>query len=51
MYRSANCSCNMPNRNAYSNYGYRANTTSKNNATGYYDERGFWIPFVVGGNI
>jgi len=51
MYRSNECRCNMPNTN-YSNYTYKNNRAQQqNNSAGYYDERGFWIPFVVGGNI
>lgn len=49
MYRSNECRCNMPNTN-YSNYTYKNNRAQQqNNSAGYYDERGFWIPFVVGG--
>ncbi len=43
MYRTTNYS--IPNNG---NYTYRTSSNNSSNA-GYYDERGFWIPFVVGG--
>ena len=45
MYRSS-YNMNMPS-SIYR--GSATTTTSANTAGGYYDERGFWIPFVVGG--
>lgn len=38
---------------SYQNPNISTNTTmyssNNNNVGGYYDERGFWVPFVVGG--
>lgn len=45
MYRCNNY--NVPSNTSYSQYSYRNSGSSS--ANGYYDERGFWIPFVVGG--
>ncbi len=42
MYRTSYSS--IPNNTTI----YRSNNTTTNSG-GYYDERGFWIPFVVGG--
>ncbi len=45
MYRT---SYNPYNQNTM----YRSSTTTTTaNQGGYYDERGFWVPFVVGGKI
>lgn len=45
MYRCNGYS--VPNNTGYSQASYR--NSGSNSANGYYDERGFWIPFVVGG--
>ena len=49
--RNSGCSCNAQKYNYANNYGVSNsyNYQNRNNQNGYYDERGFFIPFAIGG--